>query len=199
MYMCSPAVSCGRIDDNVYFELEDIDGEKYLNTYDLVRTDEDGEFYYCGRMNKFFVNNSNVRFDAGLVERAVSAQPDIESCGLVPGYDKMLRDTVPVLYVKPVKPAKDAIDAVKNALKGAFITGGAIKDTNLPTECIITDTIPYNASGKVDIHQIVTGNIDGYRYRVIPLRKDGKLYDIRLDQFTMMGERGLPEELENAR
>jgi hypothetical protein len=45
----------------------------------------------------------------------------------------------------------------------------------------------------------VTGNIDGYRYRVIPLRKDGKLYDIRLDQFTMMGERGLPEELENAR
>ena len=199
MYMCSPAVSCGRIDDNVCFELDDIDGEKYLNTYDLVRTDEDGEFFYCGRMNKFFVNNSNVRFDAGLVESAVAAQPDIESCGLVPGYDKMLRDTVPVLYVKPVKPAKDARDAVKNALKGAFITGGAIKDTNLPTECIITDTIPYNASGKVDIHQIVTGNIDGYRYRVIPLRKDGKLYDIRLDQFTMMGERGLPEELENAR
>ena len=71
----------------------------------------------------------------------------IESCGLAPGYDKILRDTVPVLYVKATKPAEGARDAVKNALKGAFITEGAIKDSNLPMECIITDNIPYNASG----------------------------------------------------
>ncbi len=199
MYISSPTVSCGRIDDNVIFELTEIDGEKNLNTYDRVRIGEDGAFYYCGRMNKFFVNNSNVRFDAGLVESAVAAQPDIESCGLVPGYDKMLRDTIPVLYVKPVKPAEEARIAVKNSLIGAFIKGGAIKDTNLPSECIITDEIPYNASGKVDVHQILTGKVDGYRYRVIPLRKDGKLYDIRLDRYTAFGQSGLPEELENAR
>jgi len=201
MYMCSPAVSCGRIDDKVFFELEEIDGEKYLNTYDLVRTGEDGEFYYCGRMNKFFVNNSNVRFDAGLVERAVSAQPRIESCGLVPGYDKRLRDTVPVLYVKPVMQAADAQKAVTDALKGAFITEGAIRDTNLPMECIITDEIPYNASGKVDIHQIATGKVDGYRFRVIPVREDGSLTDIKLSVYsnTFTDERGLPDELENVR
>lgn len=201
MYMSSPAVSCGRIDDKVFFELEEIDGEKYLNTYDLVRIGEDGEFYYCGRMNKFFVNNSNVRFDAGLVERAVSAQPKIESCGLVPGYDKRLRDTVPVLYVKPVMQAADAQKAVTDALKGAFITEGAIKDTNLPMECVITDEIPYNASGKVDIHQIATGKVDGYRFRVIPVREDGSLRDIRLSVYenTFADERGLPDELENVR
>ncbi|MCR5233684.1 MAG: AMP-binding protein [Lachnospiraceae bacterium] len=198
MHISSPAVSCGHIDDNVIFELVEIDGEKYLNTYDLVRTGEDGAFYYCGRMNKYFVNNRNVRFDAGLVESAVAAQPDIESCGLVPGYDKMLRDTVPVLYVKPVKPAGEAKNAVKNALIRAFIKGGAIKNTNLPSECIITDAIPYNASGKVNTHQILTGKIDGYRYRVIPLRKDGELYDIRLAPYTVLGQRGLPEEMENA-
>ena len=198
MFMNTPSVSCGRIDDNVVFELEDIDGEKYLNTYDLVTVGEDGALFYAGRMNKFFVNNQGVRFDAGLVERAVSAQPGIESCGMVPGYSKFLRDTIPVLYVKPVKPAGEAKNAVKNALIRAFIKGGAIKDTNLPSECIITDAIPYNASGKVNTHQILTGKIDGYRYRVIPLRKDGELYDIRLAPYTVLGQRGLPEELENA-
>ena len=199
MYMCTPSVSCGRIEDKVFFELKEIDGEQYLNTYDLVRTGEDGAFYYCGRMNKYFVNNSDVRFDAGLVERAVSAQPKIESCGLVPGYDKVLRDTVPVLYVKTTLPAQDAKKAVKDALKGAFITEGAIKDTNLPMECVITDHIPYNASGKVDVHQITTGNVDGYRYRVIPVRPDGRLVDIRLVPYTggFMDERGLPRELDN--
>lgn len=199
MYMSSPSVSSGRIDDKVFFELEDIDGEKYLNTYDLVRTDESGAFYYCGRMNRFFVNNSEVRFDAGLVEGAVSSQPKIESCGLAPGYDKLLRDTIPVLYVKPTMPAEDAKNAVRDALKGAFITEGAIRDTNLPTECVITDDIPYNASGKVDVHQITTGEIDGYRYRVIPVRRDGELRDIRLDRYvrTFGAEVGLPEELSN--
>ena len=84
MFMNTPSVSCGRIDDNVIFELEEIDGEKYLNTYDVVTVGEDGALFYTGRMNKFFVNNQGVRFDAGLVERAVSAQPGIESCGMVP-------------------------------------------------------------------------------------------------------------------
>ena len=67
------SVSCGRIDDNEIFELEEIDGEKYLNTYDVVTVGEDGALFYTGRMNKFFVNNQGVRFDAGLVESAVSA------------------------------------------------------------------------------------------------------------------------------
>ena len=201
MFINNPSVSCGRIDDNVIFELEDIDGEKYLNTYDLVTVGEDGALYYTGRMNKFFVNNKGVRFDAGLVERAVSAQPGIESCGMVPGYQKLLRDTVPVLYVKPVMPAERAKHAVIEALKGAFITEGAIRETNLPSECVITDEIPYNASGKVDVHQIATENVDGYRYNVIPVRKDGVLKDIRLVKYarSYFTERGVPEELENAR
>ena len=198
MYMSSPSVSCGCIDNTMFFELTDIEGEKYLNTYDLVRTDEDGAFFYCGRMNKFFVNNSSVRFDAGLVESAVSAQPKIESCGLVPGYDKILRDTIPVLYVKPTIPADEAKNVVRNALIGAFITEGVIKDTNLPLECVITDDIKYNASGKVDVHQIATGDVEGYRYRVIPVRHGGKLMNIRLVKYISGwgGERGLPEELD---
>ena len=152
-------------------------------------------------MNRFFVNNSMVRFDAGLVERAVAAQPKIESCGLAPGYDKVLRDTVPVLYVKATMPAEDAKDAVRNALKGAFIKEGAIKDTNLPSECIITDDIPYNASGKVDVHRIATGDTGGYRYRVLPVRRGGRLADIRLERYrnNFMSERGLPDELADGR
>lgn len=197
MYMNSPSVSSGRIDDKVIFELEEIDGEQYLNTYDLVMVDEEGTFYYAGRMNKFFVNNKNVRFDAGLVERAVTAQPDIESCGLAPAYDKALRDTVPVLYVKPVMSASKAKDAVRDALKGAFIDEGVVKETNLPSECIITDEIPYNAMGKVDVHQITKGTVDGYRYRVIPERLGRKLIDVRLETYrnAFFVERGLPEEL----
>ncbi len=198
MYISSPSVSSGKLGDKTIFELEEIEGEKYLNTFDYVKTDEEGVFYYAGRMNKFFVNNDNVRFDAGLVENAVSAQPKIESCGLVPGYSKRIRDTIPVLYVKATLPADSAKHAVINALRGAFITDGVIKESNLPLECVITDDIPYNASGKVDNHQIVTGDVEGYRYNVIPVRRDGVLKDIRLvtHSRSVFAETGLPEELD---
>ena len=199
MYMSSPAVSCGRIDDTVYFELEEIDGEQYLNTFDLVRVGDDGALYYEGRMNKYFVNNEGIRFDAGLVEKAVSSQPDIESCGLVPGYGRFIRDTVPILYVQTRMPAEDSAETVRKALIQAFITEGVIKDTNLPSECVITDSIPYNASGKVDSHQIATGNVDGYRFNVLPVREDGELKDIILGEYDGRPwiKTGLPEELDN--
>jgi acyl-coenzyme A synthetase/AMP-(fatty) acid ligase len=198
MYMSSPAISCGRIDDTVFFELEEIDGEQYLNTFDLVREGEDGAIYYEGRMNKYFVNNEGVRFDAGLVEKAVSSQEDIENCGLVPGYGRFLRDTVPILYVKTRKPAKDSEEIVRNALIQAFINENVIKETNLPSECIITDEIPYSSSGKIDTHQIATEDVDGYRYFVFPVRENGVLRDIELDEYDGSGWRraGLPEELD---
>ena len=108
---------------------------------------------------------------------------------------------MPVLYVKPTMPAEDAKNPVRDALKGAFIKEGAIKDTNLPMECVITDMIPYNASGKVDVHQITTGTVDGFRYRVIPVRIGGILTDIRLNRYsnTFTEERGIPEELADGR
>ena len=199
MYMSSPSVSCGCIDDRVFFKLEEIDGEKYLNTYDLVRVGEDGALYYEGRMNKFFVNNDGVRFDAGLVEKAVSSQKDIISCGLVPGYGRALRDTIPILYVQTRLSAEDSREIVREALVQAFIREEKIKETNLPSECVITDDIPYNTMGKVDSHQITTGKVDGYRYNVIPVRESGELKDIKLEEYdsSPMASVGIPEELES--
>lgn len=39
--------------------------------------------------------------DAGLVETAVISRPGIEACGLVPYFNKLVHDTLPVLYVFP--------------------------------------------------------------------------------------------------
>ena len=38
-------------------------------------------------MNKYFVNNEGVKFDAGLVETALSESPGIKKCALAPVYD----------------------------------------------------------------------------------------------------------------
>ncbi|MDO5703079.1 MAG: hypothetical protein Q4G47_06970, partial [Lachnospiraceae bacterium] len=100
LHLSSPTMSSGRLDDTVFFELVDIDGEEYFNTNDLVRVNKDGSLTCIGRSNKFFVNNAGVRFNAGLIENAVTSQPGIAACGMAPELHKTLHDNIPVLYVE---------------------------------------------------------------------------------------------------
>lgn len=200
LYLSSPTMSSGRLDDTVFFELEKVDGEDYFNTHDLVRVNEDGSMTCIGRSNQFFVNNAGVRFDAGLVENAVTAQPGIAACGIVPEFHKMLHDNVPTLYVETSSGRKEP-GTVRNALIQAFIKDGKLAETNLPSMVVLVDSIPRNSGGKVDTKRLASGLVEGERFNVKHVRLNDRIGDILLlpapkgESATTSG--GLPEELEN--
>ncbi|WP_044912847.1 AMP-binding protein [Butyrivibrio sp. WCE2006] len=199
LYLASPSVSNGVLNGIEFFELEEIDGDKYLNTFDLVRVNEDGSLNCIGRMNKFFVNNEGIRFDAGLIETAFSAEKGIEACGLVPKYDKLLHDTVPVLYVKTGNSGEKAKETIIDALIDVFISKNLLEDTNIPGILSICDNVPLNDAGKVDVYQIIQNNIKGEEYVIKPVRRGGKVVDfkIRPYEFGFGHIHTVPEELRN--
>lgn len=199
LYISSKSLSGGRIDDTVFFELTDIDGEKYYNTNDQVRVNKDGSLTFAGRVNKYYVNHEGVRFDAGLVETAVSAQPGIEACGLAPEYNKIIHDTIPVLYVKTADGEETPKKTVRTALKNVFIKDNRINETNMPGMCVIADDIPFNDGGKVDVYRILSAGVRGKRYSIAAVRDDGELKDIKLvsaEKVEFVVKAGLPEEIE---
>ena len=116
LFISSPTMSTGKLDDTVFFRLDEIDGELYFNSNDKVRVNEDGSMTCIGRSNQFFVNNEGVRFDAGLVENAVSSQPGIAACGLAPEFHKTLHDNVPILYVATTVDSANELIVLRNAL-----------------------------------------------------------------------------------
>lgn len=181
LYITSESISKGKIDGESYFELEEIDGVPYICTNDVVSVNEDGSLSCQGRANRYFVNNDGVKFDAGIVETSIAAEPGIEACAVVPWFDKFLtHDTVPVLYVQACEKAKE-VDTVRNALIHVFITNQKFQETNLPMQVVFVDAIPRNANGKVDIYKITNGNISGKRYFVRPTRNKGALTDVQLE------------------
>ena len=200
LYLSSPTMSSGRVGDTVFFALERIDGEDYFNSNDLVRVNEDKSLTCVGRSNQLFVNNAGVRFDIGLVETAIASQPGISACGIAPELHKTLHDNVPVLYVETSSKA-DELGTLRKALKQVFITDGKLADSNLPSQCVLTDNIPLNSGGKVDTKRLAAGAADGKRYNVKHVKLDGKINDILLvpaaeGEAATMGA-GIPEELEN--
>ncbi len=195
------SLSTGELNDLNVFPLEEIDEEKYLNTYDLVDVDDKGNIKTIGRMNKYFVNNDGIRFDAGLVETAVAAQPGIESCGLVPYFNKLVHDTLPVLYVVATEKGPRGIKAVKDALVGAFVIDGKFADSNLPSKVVITNKLPFTETGKVDVYAILRDiNLyDGENFEVKAIKKGNALIDVKLihlERHHIMGG-GIPDELEH--
>ena len=201
LFVSSPAMSNGRIDDMVCFELERIDGDDYYNSNDLVRVNEDGSLTCIGRSNKYFVNNAGVRFNAGLIETAVTAQPGIRACGLNPEFQKMIHDNVPVLYVETSGDKSEELVVLRKALVQVFITDGKLAETNLPSQCVLTDSIPLNAGGKVDAKKLASGTVKGRRFHVKPVKLNEQTVDIILIPASE-GENatqgaGMPEELEN--
>ena len=180
LYVSTPSLSSGRLDDEVIFELDDIDGEKFLNTNDLVRIREDGALYCIGRANRFFINEEGVKFDAGLLERSLSAQKGIRSCGLVAEFNKKTHDTEPVLYVETDRPGMGGYRIVKDALEQVYIKEGLISKTALPFRCVLTGHIPRTMTGKVDEHQITGGNVHGVSYRINAVYGNDELKEIYL-------------------
>ncbi len=200
LYLSSSTMSSGRLEDTVFFELEKVDGEEYFNTNDLVRVNGDGSLTCIGRSNQFFVNNAGVRFDAGLVENAMTAQPGIAACGVVPEFHKMLHDNVPTLYVE-TSNGRNEPGVVRGALIQVFIKDGKLADTNLPSMVVLVDSIPRNSGGKVDTKRLSSGMVEGKRYNVKHVKLNDRIEDILLlpapegESATTSG--GLPEELEN--
>lgn len=180
LLLSSAAMSNGCLDGKEYFSLREIDGNLYLDTNDLVDVNEDGSLSFVGRTNRFFVNQEGRRFDAGLVETAVSKQPDIESCGIAPIHDKSVHDTVPALYVQLAGNVSRPEKVLKQALCKVYMDEDSIKETDLPVWCVITDRIPYNESGKVDVHKILTNEIGGKNYITEAVYTEGRLTDIKL-------------------
>lgn len=200
LLLSAPTMSSGRLGDTVFFDLEEIDGEKYFNTNDLVRVNEDGSLTCIGRSNKFFVNNAGVRFDAGLVENAVSSQPGIVACGIVPELHKTLHDNIPVLYAQTSGSGAAALTTLRKALIQVFIKDDMLADTNMPGQCVLTESIPLNSSGKVDSRILASGSVTGQRFSVKSVKVDGRIQDILLikaaeGELATMGA-GVPEELE---
>ena len=201
LLLSSDTISTGKLDDTVFFELINIDGENYFDTNDLVRVNEDGSMTCIGRSNQFFVNNAGVRFDAGLVQTAITSQAGIVACGLAPEFHKTLHDNIPVLYVQTDTSGAGELAVVHRALVHAFVEDGMLADTNMPSQCVLVDKIPLNTGGKVDAKRLASGAVKGKRFSVKPLKMGEKIVDVALvpaaeGEFATMGA-GIPEELEN--
>jgi len=180
LYLRSEAMSSLYLDGKKIVKSEQIDGEEYICTNDLVSIDENGKITYLGRANRFFLHQDGVKYQSGLVEAELSREKGIKAAAIVPYFDKPIHDTIPMLCVSVSGRRGEEIEIVKEALRDAFITRRILEPENLPLCVLITPQLPRNANGKIDLYRITKGEIDGQKYSVETKRCGKEILEISL-------------------
>ena len=200
LYKASDTRCENTLDGVTLFEYTRIDDKDFLCTNDLVRVNEDSSLSFAGRADNYYANNEGKRFDAGIVDRNMSAHAAVRACAVVPIMDKRIHDTVPVLYVVPAEAGPQAAESIRSAFVEVYVRNKLIEAENLPTQFVLVEDIPLNASGKPDVFRITRERIGGDAYNLIPVMDGGTLSDIRIEHVehvNSMTAGTLPHGMEN--
>jgi long-chain acyl-CoA synthetase len=117
-----------------------VDG--WLHTGDLARQDEDGYYFFVGRIKQIIVRGgSNIA--PAEVEDAISLHPQVECCGVVGVPDEHYGQIVHAFVVAEGDPSPTAKDL-------AAFAGERIAAYKVPERWTFVDEVPLKGEGKVD-------------------------------------------------
>ena len=180
LYLTSPSCPNPMMDGKQILEITMLNRKPFVCTNDIVRVEADGKINFLGRCSRYFINDSNRKFEAGRLETEIARQNGIESCCVVPVYIKTIHDNIPMLCVKTLPDDKPDLCIVNDVLRKVFVADKILSAENLPLRVMIVDEMPRNANGKIDLFRIGKGEISGDVYDLKALRIGERLIDIRL-------------------
>ncbi len=180
LYLTGDTMASDTLDGKTVMETRVFDGESFVCTNDLVRIESDGKITFLGRANRYFLNNTGFKYDAGRVETEISRQNGIGNCAIAPLYSKLTHDNIPMLCVQTLNEDASPETVILGALRQVFITDKTLPEDHLPHRVLIAEELPKNGNGKVDLYRISKGDVEGTTFSVSPCRIFGKLKDIRL-------------------
>ena len=157
LYFSSPALMYGYYNDEASTNdiiSTDQNGERWIQTGDLGRVDEDGFIYFEGRLKRIFVAlgdggaTVNKLFPQRL-EEFIAAHPLVKKCA-VDVVPDALRMNVPVAYIVLQDDVDETIDPKGVIDELTEKIHHELADYLHPTNIFIIEHMPMTMSGKVD-------------------------------------------------
>ncbi|MBB6290682.1 fatty-acyl-CoA synthase [Pseudomonas sp. SJZ103] len=120
----------------------DIDGQRWLNTGDLGREDEDGYFWLTGRKKELIIRGGH-NLDPRQIEDVLQGHPDVALVAVI-GCPDAHAGEVPVAYVQ-LTPGSPCTTEQLAAFAARHITERAA----IPKRIVLVDALPVTAVGKI--------------------------------------------------
>lgn len=138
-----PNVFMGYLDDahnhNAWFEMPE--GQRWFNTGDLGRQDENGYFWLAGRKKELIIRGGH-NIDPRSIEDALASHPAVAMCAAV-GRPDSYAGELPVAYVQLRRGSTTTVEELMTHAQKTISERASI-----PKELILVDALPLTAVGK---------------------------------------------------
>ncbi len=140
LWVKGPATMIGYWDNPKATAETIVDG--WLDTGDVMRADEDGYLWFCGRKKQIIVHDGS-NLSPQEVEEAVMAHPAVASAGVVGVHDAMHGENVwAYITLKDAADTPTSQDIIRFAREQVGYKA--------PEAILVLDEMPLNATGKID-------------------------------------------------
>ena len=124
------------------------DGKTYLHTGDYISVDEDGFFYYHGRM-KNIIKRKSFAFSPDEIVKAVMLHPSVSNCVVIPKYSST-EGEVPSAHI--VLNDNENAESILNEIIN--IVNDNVQEFHRPTNYKIRQSIPITRNNKIDFNAL---------------------------------------------
>ena len=131
---------------NVY--VKHPDGKTYVHMGDYISFDEDGFYYYHGRI-KNVITRKSFTFSPNEIKNAIMKHPNVKQCFVIPKYSKDEGET-PIAHI-----ILNSNDNMENTLSEIIdIVNTNVQEFHRPTDYVIRDKMPITRNNKVDFNAL---------------------------------------------
>lgn len=165
-------MTCGILDGKKVVNIENIEGQAFIATKDVLKILKNGITTYVERIDRMFPRYDAYNVYPMQIENLLKSYEEVKNCVIVPIFDKEKNGYVPKVYIQLSSEVDNKEDFIDKIIKESFIDN--TKNDNykanfrdIPRCWVFVDDIPKNTMGKEDYHKLKNNNIDGEKYNVV--------------------------------
>ncbi len=161
----SPAVTSGKLDENIIVPHYELDGRSYIRTRDLVKMNRDGIFSFDSRKDRSFTRFDGFKVKPYEIEKIIEENNKIKYCKIVQYYDDEKRGLMPIAHIvlndNRLLDDEDSINLVREIVYQQIIANPNMSSRQIPSKFRIRESMPLSKNSKVSFNELINEGLDG--------------------------------------
>ena len=166
----SPAVTNGRLDEDIIVPHYEFEGNSYIRTRDLVKMDRNGIFYFEQRKDRAFTRFDGYKIKPYKIEQVIEENPKIKYCRIVQYYDDKQRGLMPIAHIVLNVPEKlsdgEQIKLVEEIVYQQIIDNPNMSSRQIPAKFKFRESMPLSKNSKLSYNDLINEGVDGTEINV---------------------------------
>lgn len=163
LVVSSPAVTSGKLDDNVIVPHYHLNGASYIRTRDLVKMNRDGIFMFEARKDRSFTRFDGYKIKPYEIEKVVEESKTVKYCKITSYYSDPNKGLMPIAHIVLDSSAEslDSKEIVRQIIDEQFISNPNMSSRQIPSKWRIRQSMPLTANSKVNFNALQEEGLDG--------------------------------------